>query len=232
MGSQRVGHDWATKHSTVLKCKHRISSLVKEVYQLLLASLIAQLTKNPPAMQETPGFDSWVGKIPGEGIGYPPRYSWASLVAQLVKKLPAMQETWVQSLGWEDPLEKGKATHSSILAWRIPWTIQSMGSQRVRHDWVIFTFPQCTGIHVPVFSLSPLTLYGLQAVSHESNTSTSVKKKKPLSMYKMLEEDKLYKIPPSSFRSKQSRQQLSIEKNEMRTTCCFHAAVRAGLLGA
>ena len=47
----------------------------------------------------------------------------ASLVAQLVKNLPAMQETWVQSLGGEDPLEKGKATHSSILAWRIPWSI-------------------------------------------------------------------------------------------------------------
>ena len=47
---------------------------------------------------------------------------WASLVAQLVKNLPAMQETWVQSLGWEDPLEKGKATHPTILAWRIPWT--------------------------------------------------------------------------------------------------------------
>ena len=48
---------------------------------------------------------------------------WASLIAQMVKNLPAMQETWVQSLGWEDPLEKGKATHSSILAWRIPWTV-------------------------------------------------------------------------------------------------------------
>ena len=47
----------------------------------------------------------------------------ASLVAQLVKNLPAMQETWVRSLGWEDPLEKEKATHSSILAWRIPWTV-------------------------------------------------------------------------------------------------------------
>ena len=46
-----------------------------------------------------------------------------SLVAQLVKNLPAMQETWVQSLGWEDPLEEGKATHSSILAWRTPWTV-------------------------------------------------------------------------------------------------------------
>ena len=59
----------------------------------------------------------------GEEIGYPLQYSWASLVAQLVKNLPVMQETWVQSLGWEDPLEKGKATHSSILAWRIPWTV-------------------------------------------------------------------------------------------------------------
>ena len=48
---------------------------------------------------------------------------WDSLVAQLVKNPPAMQETWVQSMGWEDPLEKGKATHSSILVWRIPWTI-------------------------------------------------------------------------------------------------------------
>ena len=57
----------------------------------------------------------------------------ASLVAQLVEKPPAMQETWVQSLGWEDPLEKGIATHSSILAWRIPWTIQSTRSQRVGH---------------------------------------------------------------------------------------------------
>ena len=64
-----------------------------------------------------------LGKSTGEGIGYPLQYSWASLVAQLVKDPPAMQETWVQSLGWEDPLEKGKAIHSSILAWRIPWTV-------------------------------------------------------------------------------------------------------------
>ena len=62
-------------------------------------------------------------------MGYPLQYSWASLVAQLVKNLPAMWETWVWSLGWEDPLEKGKAIHSSILAWRVPWTIQSMGLQ-------------------------------------------------------------------------------------------------------
>ena len=63
------------------------------------------------------------GRSPGEGIGYPLQYSWASLVAQLVKNLPAMQETWVPSLDWEDPLEKGMATHSGILAWRIPWTV-------------------------------------------------------------------------------------------------------------
>ena len=59
-------------------------------------------------------------RSPGERIGYPLQYSWASLEAQLVKNLPAMQETWVRSLGWEDPLEKGNTTHSSILAWRIP----------------------------------------------------------------------------------------------------------------
>ena len=70
----------------------------------------------------------------GDGKDYPLQYSWSSLVAQLVKNLPAMQETWVQSLGWEDPLEKGMATHSSILAWRILWTVQSMRLQKVKHD--------------------------------------------------------------------------------------------------
>ena len=71
-----------------------------------------------------------VGMIEGRG---------ASLVAQMVKNLPAVQETWVRLLGWEDPLEEGMETHSSNLAWRIPWTeeaggLQSMGSQRVRPD--------------------------------------------------------------------------------------------------
>ena len=79
------------------------------------------------------------GRSAGEGIGYPLQFARASLVAQLVKNLPAMQETWVQSLGWEDPLEEGMATHSNILDWRIPWTeepggLQSIGSQRVGHD--------------------------------------------------------------------------------------------------
>ena len=69
---------------------------------------------------------------------------------QMVKNLPAMPETWVLSQGWEDPLKKGMATHSSILAWRIPWTeepgrLQSMGSQRVRHAWT--TFIHVTSLH-------------------------------------------------------------------------------------
>ena len=77
---------------------------------------------------EDPSLISKSGRSTGEGIGYPLQYSWIypiqySLMAKLVKSLPAMRETWVRSLGWEDPLEKGKATHFSILAWRIPRTI-------------------------------------------------------------------------------------------------------------
>ena len=64
-----------------------------------------------------------LGRSAEEGIGYPLQYSLASLVAQLVKNLLAIWETRVLSLSWEDPLEKGKATHSNILAWRIPWTV-------------------------------------------------------------------------------------------------------------
>ena len=80
-----------------------------------------------------------LGRSTGEGIGYPLQYSWASLVAQTVKNPPATWQTWVRSLDWEDPPEKGMVTHSNTLAWRIPWTeepggLQSIGSQRVRHD--------------------------------------------------------------------------------------------------
>ena len=75
----------------------------------------------------------WEDVFRGQEVG------WASLVAQIVNNLPPKQETLVQSLGQEDPLEKGVANYSSILAWRIPWTeepgrLQSMGLQRVRHD--------------------------------------------------------------------------------------------------
>ena len=72
-----------------------------------------------------PGSIPGSGRSSGEGIGYPLQYSWACLVARLVKNPPAMQEIWVQSLGWEGPMEKGTATQSSILVWRIPgpcWT--------------------------------------------------------------------------------------------------------------
>ena len=89
-------------------------------------------------MQETP-VQLLGQEDPLEMIGYPLQYSWASLVAQLVKNLPVIQETWVQSLSWEDPLEKGKATYASILAWKIPWMekpgrLWSVGLQRVRHN--------------------------------------------------------------------------------------------------
>ena len=70
-----------------------------------------------------PGSIPGSGRSTGEGVGYPFQYSWASLVAQLAKNLPTMQETWAGPLSWEDPLEKGMATHSSILTWRIPWTV-------------------------------------------------------------------------------------------------------------
>ena len=74
------------------------------------------------------------GRSSGEGIGYPLRYSWVSIVAQLVRNLPAMWESWVRSLAWEDPLEKGKATHSNILAWRIPWTIHGVAKTRTQQS--------------------------------------------------------------------------------------------------
>ena len=82
------------------------------------------------------GMEARCGK--GPFLGGSPGLGGASPVAQIVKNLPAMQETQVRSLGWEDPLEKGMATHSSILAWRVPWTkepggLQSMGLQRVGH---------------------------------------------------------------------------------------------------
>ena len=83
---------------------------------MVCASLIAQLVKNPPAMHETPVLIPGSGRSAREGIGYPLQCSWVSIVAQLVKNQPPTWETWVQSLSWEDPLEKGKATQSSSLA--------------------------------------------------------------------------------------------------------------------
>ena len=91
----------------------------------LCASLIpdSSVGKESACDAGDPGLIPGLGRCPREGTGYPLQYSWASTVTQLVENLPTMRETWVQPLGWEDPLEKGKATHSSILAWRIPWTV-------------------------------------------------------------------------------------------------------------
>ena len=99
--------------------------LFKASYLVLDSSVSKESACNAGNPDSIPG----LGRSAGEGISYPHQYSWASLVAQLVKNPPAIWETWVRSLGWEDPLEKRKATHSSILAWRIPRTVQSMGSQ-------------------------------------------------------------------------------------------------------
>ena len=88
----------------------------------LITSLIAQF-KESACSAGDPVSIPGSGRSSGEGIGYPLQYSWASLVVQVVKNLPIMRETWVPSLCWEDPLEKGKVTHSNIVAWRIPWTV-------------------------------------------------------------------------------------------------------------
>ena len=120
-----------------IKARDQMASLVNST------QLLTTLTQAFPGSSATrriclqcrrPPFHFWSGRSAGEGIGYPLQYSWASLVAQLVKNPSTMWETWVRSLGWEDPQEKETATHSSILAWRIPWTVQSMESQRVGHD--------------------------------------------------------------------------------------------------
>ena len=113
MGHRKKGKVWVS--ATFLSCTELFRRAGFKCGQPpQWASRVSQLVKNPP--RSIPGW----GKSPGERIGYPLRYSWASLVAQAVKNLPAMGETWVQSLGGEDPLEEDMATHSSILAWRIP----------------------------------------------------------------------------------------------------------------
>ena len=102
-------------------------------FHFLRVSLIALIVGKQSACKAgDPGLIPGLGRSAGEGIGYPLQYSRTSPMAQMVKNPPAVQETWVQPLGWEGPLEKGKATHSSILAWRISWTVYSMGLPRVR----------------------------------------------------------------------------------------------------
>ena len=109
-----------SKHFKQTPCSlGKLISLLKIKYSSLCHSSVGkEFAHNAGDPGSIPG----LGRS-GEGIGYPLQYSWASLVAQLVKNLPAMWETWVRFLGWEDPLKKGKATHSSILAWTIPRTV-------------------------------------------------------------------------------------------------------------
>ena len=100
--------------------------------QLLQLSFKSSVGKESASHAGDPGSIPWLGKSTGERIGYPLQYSWAFLVAQMVKNLPAMQETRVQSLDWEDPLDESMATHSRILAWRIPGTEEPGGLQSMR----------------------------------------------------------------------------------------------------
>ena len=99
----------------------------KRTNQIFCNSLIAQLVKNPSAMKwRRPRFNSCIRNICWRRNRLPTPVSWSSLVAQLVKNQSEMLVTWVWSLGWEDPLEKGKTNHSSK-AWRIPWTVYPWG---------------------------------------------------------------------------------------------------------
>ena len=121
--------------------KHAVSQqkTCRKFWPVSLGFLGSSAGKESACNAGDPGSIPRLGRSSGEGIGYPLQYL-ASQEAQLVKNLSAMQKTCVRSLGWEDPLEKATATHSSILAWRSPWTILCMGSQRVRHYWPTFTF--------------------------------------------------------------------------------------------
>ena len=103
---------WATVHG-VAKSQTRLNSWCTPCFPGSSAG------KESACNAGDPGSLPGLGRTPGEGIGYPFPYSWVPLVAQTVKNLPAIWETWVRSLGWEDPLEEGMKTHSSILAWNI-----------------------------------------------------------------------------------------------------------------
>ena len=108
------------------------------------ASLVAQLVKNPPQCSR-PQFNSWVRKIPWRRDRLPTPVFLGFLGGSDSKESSCNVGAWVQSLGWEDTLEKGTATHSNTLAWRITWTeepgrLQPMGSQSVRDNWVTFTY--------------------------------------------------------------------------------------------
>ena len=111
---------WGHKESDTTELLH-FHFLSKGGPKYILGFPDSSVGKESACNAGDPGSIPGSGSSPGEGIGCPLQYSWASLMAQLVKNPPTMRETWVRSLGQEDPLERGKATHSSILACRIPW---------------------------------------------------------------------------------------------------------------
>ena len=127
-------------HDSVVFCQ--TSTWISHRYTYIPSLLNLSPHSTPLGWYRTPVWVSWaIQQIPVGYLFYIWSCKfWASLVAQLVKNPLAIRETYVQSLGWEGPLEKGKATHSSILAWRMPWTVYSLGSQRVGHSWEIFTY--------------------------------------------------------------------------------------------
>ena len=127
----------------VLALKHENNNLLyifgsRLIFQIKRAKPIlgfpsSSTGKESACNAEEAGSIPGLGRSTGEGISSALQYSWAFQVAQLVKNPAAMWETWVQPQGWEDLRQKGKATHFSILAWRILWTLESMGQQRVGH---------------------------------------------------------------------------------------------------
>ena len=134
---------WVIKHSTAVPCSQGFPGSSAGIESTCSAG--------------DPGSIPGPGSSPGEGIGYPLQDSFAFLVAQMVKNLPAMCKTWVRSLGWEHPLEKGMATNSSIVAWRIPmdsraWqaTIHGVAKNQTQlsdeaHTCILFIF-KCSQI--------------------------------------------------------------------------------------
>ena len=116
-----------------LVCKHWMACAIESAVFLCQASLVAPLVKNPPEVWET-WVRSWVGKIPWRRERLPTPVFLGFPCGSASKESTCNAGDLGSILGWEDPLEKGKATHSNILAWRIPRTIQSMGLQRVGHD--------------------------------------------------------------------------------------------------
>ena len=136
-------HHRILKYISVVR---HITSKKRKSYFCRMFNISIQILHLTACNAEDPNLIPGLGRSSAEWIGCPLQYSWASLMAQQVKKPPSMWETWVWFLDWKDPLEKGKATRSSILAWRIPWTVcnsvrslKSMGSKINTTKWLTFT---------------------------------------------------------------------------------------------